>query len=334
MHKSPLRRTLLAALALVIAVGLGFLIGHGSKSTTTVASPHVLVAPPDSPPRVEAQKRACPDTERVEPASEPEAPALPECVATLAPEQLRGAITPPPYIVGSAPADPPNGQYPASALSSATGCSRGLATNAAAAWNHVAVVVHDHTGYWLQSNGDASCYRTYGQQVELRNYWCGQGNCANAAVPGTSNHGWGLAVDAPPQTVAYIHRYASGLFGQGYGSCSDAPWEGWHIKYCGGWSGKDPGPYGHAVHHFNALERGDSGDRVKTLSTRLALLRRTTSRHPHYIAWKRRTSHYDRTVAYGVRRLQRDCDLVDDGVYGAHTNRCMAHRWAARKRSH
>ncbi len=41
----------------------------------------------------------------------------------------------------------------------------------------------------------ASCYRTYAEQVALRNWWCYFGLCQFAAVPGTSTHGWGKAVD-------------------------------------------------------------------------------------------------------------------------------------------
>lgn len=38
-------------------------------------------------------------------------------------------------------------------------------------------------------------YRDYAGQVEQRNIWCGRGKCGYAAVPGTSNHGWALAMD-------------------------------------------------------------------------------------------------------------------------------------------
>ena len=40
-----------------------------------------------------------------------------------------------------------------------------------------------------------SCYRDYAGQVAARNDWCNKGACQMAAVPGTSNHGWGKAVD-------------------------------------------------------------------------------------------------------------------------------------------
>ncbi len=40
-----------------------------------------------------------------------------------------------------------------------------------------------------------SCYRDYDMQVWWRNFYCFFGNCDLAAVPGTSVHGWGRAVD-------------------------------------------------------------------------------------------------------------------------------------------
>jgi hypothetical protein len=47
-------------------------------------------------------------------------------------------------------------------------------------------------GFRLEHSG---CYRTYEQQVLLRETRCAQNRCEFAAVPGTSQHGWGLAVD-------------------------------------------------------------------------------------------------------------------------------------------
>jgi peptidoglycan DL-endopeptidase CwlO len=40
-----------------------------------------------------------------------------------------------------------------------------------------------------------SCYRSYDMQVWWRNYYCSIGKCGLAAVPGTSKHGLGRAVD-------------------------------------------------------------------------------------------------------------------------------------------
>jgi LAS superfamily LD-carboxypeptidase LdcB len=44
-----------------------------------------------------------------------------------------------------------------------------------------------------------SCYRTYDMQVWWRNYYCSIGKCGNAAMPGTSKHGFGHAVDFQDQ---------------------------------------------------------------------------------------------------------------------------------------
>lgn len=50
----------------------------------------------------------------------------------------------------------------------------------------------EHGGRSLTIN---SSYRDFAGQVYQRNRWCAQGACGNAAKPGTSNHGWAVAVD-------------------------------------------------------------------------------------------------------------------------------------------
>ena len=47
-------------------------------------------------------------------------------------------------------------------------------------------------GYDLPIN---DAYRDYEGQVQAREEWCWKGKCENAAIPGTSNHGWALAID-------------------------------------------------------------------------------------------------------------------------------------------
>src|SRR6476469_5361653 len=84
-----------------------------------------------------------------------------------------------------------NGYLPESALSPiATGvkCQRPngqLANEAAAAYNSMALAA----GMKLPDNGCEAAYRPYSGQVTQRNYWCGLGECGNAAIPGTSAHG-------------------------------------------------------------------------------------------------------------------------------------------------
>lgn len=130
-----------------------------------------------------------------------------------------------------------NGRLPASMLSRAAGGTK-LNEDAAAAWNAMAADIYEETGLKIRSNGPDSMYRSYERQVYWKNWWCARGNCGNAATPGTSNHGWGLAVDTNDGYLIDRH-------GAKYGwrrACSDAPWEDWHWKWCGGWDGKDPGP--------------------------------------------------------------------------------------------
>jgi hypothetical protein len=116
-----------------------------------------------------------------------------------------------------------------------------LAIAAAAAWNAMNVEARA-LGVELLPNGSKSSYRTYEQQVELyRLFQSGAGSLA--AVPGQSNHGWGLAVDCATQQMrATIDR-----IGEKYGwskRTSDAPSEWWHLRWNASWTGPDPGPYG------------------------------------------------------------------------------------------
>ena len=135
-----------------------------------------------------------------------------------------------------------NGKLPDAALAPIAGGE--LERTAAAAWNAMNVESR-RMGLELRPTGSMSSYRTYAQQVYLYDlYRSGRGNLA--AVPGTSNHGWGLAVDlATTQMRAMLDR-----IGHKYGwakEWSDAQSEWWHIKYRAGvWSGPDPGPDGKA----------------------------------------------------------------------------------------
>jgi Putative peptidoglycan binding domain/D-alanyl-D-alanine carboxypeptidase len=133
-----------------------------------------------------------------------------------------------------------------------------LSNAAAAAWNAMSAHIHKESGQQIGINGPDSAYRPVARQVYWRNYWCSQGACQNAAVPGTSNHGLGLAVDVPDATRTLIARYGE-PFGWDRG-CSDAPWELWHHKWCGGWEGDDPGPSDKTA--FPTIKAGDRNPAV------------------------------------------------------------------------
>lgn len=155
-----------------------------------------------------------------------------------------------------------NGQAPASALKriSATQPCAKLVKPAAAAFNTLAL----YTQKALTVNGCASAYRllghqgdgppgaeTFGTQWYFREFWCSLGKCGNAATPGTSNHGWGKAVDVPVWVRSVIDNN-----GWRFGYCkiartvrttfcsSDASHESWHVRYTPGiFSRPNPGPF-------------------------------------------------------------------------------------------
>jgi hypothetical protein len=133
-----------------------------------------------------------------------------------------------------------NGKLPASAL--APIYQGNLTKEAAAGWNAMNVEARKR-GVQLYPTGSKSSYRTYEQQVELYNaYLNGTGNLA--AVPGTSNHGWGNAVDLATTQMRSTVDAIGAQFGYSK-SWSDAPSEWWHVVYQSGhYSGPDPGPDG------------------------------------------------------------------------------------------
>jgi hypothetical protein len=101
---------------------------------------------------------------------------------------------------------------------------------------------------WNAGPGKAGCrllgpnsgYRSYAMQVYYWNlYQSGRGNLA--ARPGTSNHGWGRAVDlAAPWMRTWIDRN-----GARYGwKKTEAFSEWWHVNYVGGFR-PPPNPLRH-----------------------------------------------------------------------------------------
>jgi hypothetical protein len=99
-----------------------------------------------------------------------------------------------------------------------------------------------------------SCYRDYAGQVAARADWCARGACQMAAVPGTSNHGWGKAVDFRDQTgeltfdsPGYLWMMTwAGYYGWIHpkGMEQDGPVpEAWHWEWIGDGGKMFPGEY-------------------------------------------------------------------------------------------
>lgn len=203
-----------------------------------------------------------------------------------------------------------NGHLPGSALSQAdTGfrCSDDgdqLASDAAAGYNTAALAA----GKPLPSNGCESLYRSYDEQVQLRSYWCGQGNCGNAAVPGTSNHGLGLAADVQQWVRAYFDS-THGAYGFDK-SCSDAPQEWWHLKFCAPFHRPNPG----TSLKYPLLRKGSGGPGQAAYVKRV---------QKHLRIWGYRQVSTDgdfgKVTAHAVKAFQGDHHLHPDGIVGKAT---------------
>jgi LAS superfamily LD-carboxypeptidase LdcB len=110
--------------------------------------------------------------------------------------------------VGCLPPDgqpPQNGRLPDNALTEVTPQCR-VANDVATPLRRMLYAARvEGVALWPESQSytaplpgpprDESCYRSYEMQVWWRDFYCFFGNCDLAAVPGTSVHGWGRAVD-------------------------------------------------------------------------------------------------------------------------------------------
>lgn len=147
-----------------------------------------------------------------------------------------------------------------------------------------------------------AAYRTLALQwYYWRMYQSGRGNLA--AFPGTSNHGWGLAIDL----FNYRMRQIVDAIGASYGWAkrwSDAPSEWWHIKYSST----------HDRHHYSTapptLRYGMHGASVRRLKHLLRVLGFSSVDH---------SSTFGRATRSAVKRVQHKHGLKADGVVGPRT---------------
>lgn len=196
-----------------------------------------------------------------------------------------------------------NGRLPKFVLARIPGGElRRDAAKAFNAMNHESVA---RFGVTLHPTGPRSSYRTLGEQQQLYALWK-SGRGATAAIPGTSNHGWGLAVDfATPRMREIVDQ-----IGAKYGwakKWSDAPGEWWHLKWKSGSypAVKNP-PYGHVT-----IRPDSKGPNVLKLkqAMRRAGLRGFSRLDP----WYRGGS------VEAIKRLQQKHRLKADGVVGPKT---------------
>jgi hypothetical protein len=226
--------------------------------------------------------------------------------------QLHGAVAAGLIVLGTATAvyAYSNGRLPQSALARVHHPTYTiyLEKNAAASWNAMRQFMLARGVGDIYPNGRISAYRTYEQQVEAKRIYG-----SNAATPGTSNHGLGLAVDIATQTMrTNLDRY-----GEQFGwakKWSDASWEWWHIKYRDGvWKGGSGSSGGGSGTVATTLRRGSSGPKVE------ALQRALNARGASLAV----DGAFGPATETAVRNFQRANGLVADGIAGPLTLRAL-----------
>jgi hypothetical protein len=123
-----------------------------------------------------------------------------------------------------------NGRLPNNVLLAIPGGR--LEHSAAIQWNRMRAYIGQRHGIWITPIGPNASYRTYAAQEYFWHlYIIGRGNVA--AHPGTSNHGWGKAVDVATTTMAYYVRKYGAQFGWSHAEGARVG-EWWHFTYVGG----------------------------------------------------------------------------------------------------
>jgi Putative peptidoglycan binding domain/D-alanyl-D-alanine carboxypeptidase len=186
-----------------------------------------------------------------------------------------------------------------------------LRADAARAFNAFDRASRQRYNVALHPLGHMSSYRTYSQQVALwQLYQSGRGNLA--AYPGTSNHGWGVAVDFATTHMRWIVDQIGAHFGWSK-AWSDAPSEWWHIRYRPGvWGGASAGT---AESGHDVLTLGSHGQEVATLQHDL-------DGHGVRVSVD---GVFGPHTALAVRHFQASHHLVIDGIVGPLTWRALGH---------
>jgi hypothetical protein len=185
-----------------------------------------------------------------------------------------------------------------------------LRKDAARAWNAMNMESQGAYGLKLAPTGSMSSYRTLAEQVYLWNNVEHAHDTNWVALPGTSNHGLGLAVDLASTDM----RTVVDTIGERYGWAkrwSDAPAEWWHLRWKSGvWDGQ--APYGYYV-----VNRGNSGASVLKLKQMM---------------WKRGVRQFNHVSPYfgvkdeaALQRFQGKHSLTADGIAGPKTWFALQH---------
>jgi hypothetical protein len=165
-----------------------------------------------------------------------------------------------------------NGQLPMAFLRPIAGGS--LSRDAAASWNLMNCEARK-AGVELRPLGPASSYRPLDIQVRFWDAFQHGGNVA--ARPGTSNHGWGRAVDlADPPSMRPVFDRIAHKYGWSHAEGARVG-ESWHVTFVGGFTCPDPGADGSAappprVTRRNAAKHPDEVRRLQRFLMRAGFL--------------------------------------------------------------
>lgn len=179
-----------------------------------------------------------------------------------------------------------------------------LTKGAAASWNRLRAHVGKERGIWICPTSRRTAYRTLSEQEFFWGlYTSGRGSLA--ARPGTSNHGWGLAVDVPLPAMAQ----AINALGAEHGwqkRWSDAPSEWWHFKYAPDHDqhkGEKTAARKHPYHALTADEKDARNVLVKE--------RRTAKRHG---GWDKIDDSHLKRAAEAKRFLRAQVRAIEQGA--------------------
>lgn len=136
-----------------------------------------------------------------------------------------------------------------------------------------------------------------------------------AANPGTSNHGWGLAVDVPSNTQQAIANHGAAFGWQK--KWSDAQSEPWHFKWSPENTNREAVARYSQVFPGEVIQRGDRGPGVVSLKKHL----REHGAWP--LKYSRGNPIFGRTTQWWVKRFQKKKGLKADGVVGPSTWRAL-----------
>jgi hypothetical protein len=214
-----------------------------------------------------------------------------------------------------------NGRLPGAILCKIPGVGpQLLRCDAARAWNAMYAAAR-LSGIAITPCGGYCSYRPLFAQFSVRSSACARGRCYMAAVPGTSNHGLGIAVDLGDGGRGLMRRIIDRI-GARFGwakRCSDASWEPWHLKFNPACTGATSiPPIRPRCHSGSVRVRGRCWFVIRPRHARgharaVKLAQRRLHRHCLHTG---RYGHFDRRTRAAVRRLKRGEHIGRNAVVG------------------